>query len=103
MLFGKSRTYWQRTIEGYLFIFPWLIGFIVFTAGALVGSFAISLTQWNLVGVPKFIGMKNYLDMIQDPLFWQSLKVTTLYLLNVPLNLALGLLLALLLNQKVRA
>jgi len=102
MLFGRSRTYWQRTVEGYLFILPWLVGFAVFTAGALLGSFSISLTEWNLVGAPKFVGLGNYTKMANDPLFWQSLKVTAIYLLNVPLNLVLGLLLALLLNQKVR-
>jgi multiple sugar transport system permease protein len=101
-VFGKTNTYWQRAMEGYLFILPWIIGFVFFTAGALAGSFSISLTQWNLVGIPEFIGLGNYQAMIQDVLFWQSLKVTTVYLLNVPLNLALGLLLALLLNQKVR-
>jgi multiple sugar transport system permease protein len=102
VLLGKSRTYWQRTAEGYLFVLPWIVGFAVFTAGSLAGSFAISLTEWNLVGTPKFVGLGNYEKMVNDRLFWQSLKVTLLYLLNVPLNLALGLLLALLLNQKVK-
>lgn len=102
MLFGMSRAARQRTIEGYLFILPWLIGFTLFTAGALMGSFAISLTKWNLVSPPQFIGIQNYVTMANDPLFWQSLKVTCFYLLNVPINLVLGLLLALLLNQKVR-
>jgi multiple sugar transport system permease protein len=102
MLLGRRRSYWQRTIEGYLFISPWLLGFAVFTAGALLGSFSISLTEWNMVGTPKFVGLGNYAKMAADPLFWQSLKVTAVYLLNVPLNLVLGLLLALLLNQKVK-
>lgn len=101
-MFGKSRLYWRRTLEGYLFIGPWLIGFAVFTAGALMGSFGFSLTNWSMIGAPKYIGLGNYQTMIEDKFFWQSLKVTLLYLLNVPLNLALGLLLALLLNQKVK-
>ncbi|MCS7222220.1 MAG: sugar ABC transporter permease [Anaerolineae bacterium] len=101
-LFGKSQTYWKKAVEGYLFISPWIIGFAIFTAGALLGSFSISLTEWNIVGTPKFIGLQNYQKMLEDKFFWQSLKVTTLYLSNVPINLVLGLLLALLLNQKVR-
>jgi multiple sugar transport system permease protein len=101
-MFGKSRTYWIRAMEGYLFILPWIVGFAIFTAGALLGSFSISLTEWNIVGTPKFIGLQNYQKMVQDKFFWQSLKVTTLYLFNVPLNLVLGLFLAILLNQKVR-
>jgi multiple sugar transport system permease protein len=101
-MFGKSTVYWKRAAEGYLFVLPWIVGFALFTAGALMGSVSISLTEWNLVGVPKFVGLSNYLAMAHDALFWQSLKVTSLYLFSVPLNLTLGLLLALLLNQKVR-
>ncbi len=101
-MLGKSKVYWQRTFEGYLFISPWIIGFIIFTAGALLGSFAISLSQWNMMGDPKFVGFQNYRKMIEDQFFWQSLKVTAYYLLNVPLNLALGLFLAILLNQKIK-
>jgi multiple sugar transport system permease protein len=101
-MLGKSPIYWKRALEGYMFISPWIIGFAIFTAGPLIGSFTISLTEWNIVGTPRFIGLKNYEAMLQDKLFWQSLKVTTLYLFNVPVNLTLGLLLAILLNQKVR-
>lgn len=101
-MLGKSPVYWKRAVEGYLFISPWIMGFAIFTAGALIGSFTISLTEWNIVGTPRFIGLKNYQAMLQDKFFWQSLKVTILYLFNVPLNLVLGLLLAILLNQKVR-
>src|SRR3954470_5123464 len=98
-MLGKSRTYWQRTLEGYLFILPWIIGFVVFTAGALISSFSISLTDWNMIGAPVFVGLANYRTMLTDIYFWQSLKVTVLYLFNVPINLALGLFLAMLLNQ----
>jgi multiple sugar transport system permease protein len=102
MLLGRSKTYWRRTVEGYIFVGPWIIGFIIFTAGALIGAFSISLTKWSMVGAPTFIGLGNYGNMLQDRFFWQSLKVTALYLLNVPLNLVVGLLLAMLLNQKIR-
>ncbi|MDE0633134.1 MAG: sugar ABC transporter permease [Caldilineaceae bacterium] len=94
--------FWRRNIEGYLFISPWIIGFVVFTAGALLGSFSISLTKWNVVGTPEIVGLANYQKMVEDRFFWQSIKVTLYYLLNVPLNVVLGLLLALLLNQKVK-
>ena len=94
--------FWRRNIEGYLFISPWIIGFVVFTAGALLGSFSISLTKWNIVGTPEIVGLANYQKMVEDRFFWQSIKVTLYYLLNVPLNVVLGLLLALLLNQKVK-
>lgn len=101
-MLGKNRMFWRRNIEGYLFISPWIIGFVVFTAGALLGSFSISLTKWNIVGTPEIVGLANYQKMVEDRFFWQSIKVTLYYLLNVPLNVVLGLLLALLLNQKVQ-
>ena len=101
-MLGKNRMFWRRNIEGYLFISPWIIGFVVFTAGALLGSFSISLTKWNVVGTPELVGLANYQKMVEDRFFWQSIKVTLYYLLNVPLNVVLGLLLALLLNQKVK-
>ena len=101
-MLGKNRMFWRRNIEGYLFISPWIIGFVVFTAGALLGSFSISLTKWNIVGTPEVVGLANYQKMVEDRFFWQSIKVTLYYLLNVPLNVVLGLLLALLLNQKVK-
>ena len=101
-MLGKNSVFWRRNIEGYLFISPWIIGFVVFTAGALLGSFSISLTKWNIVSPAEFIGLQNYQTMVEDRFFWQSIKVTLYYLLNVPLNLVLGLLLALLLNQKVK-
>ena len=101
-MFGKSKMYWQRTFEGYIFIGPWLIGFVIFTAGALLGSFGISLSKWSMIGTPQYVGLENYKYMVNDRFFWQSLMVTIYYLLNVPLNLLLGLLLAILLNQKIR-
>jgi len=99
---SRGRLYWRRTLEGYLFISPWIIGFGIFTAGALLGSFGISLTEWNIIGTRTFIGAENYARMLSDRFFWQSLRVTFLYLFNVPMNLVAGLLLALLLNQKIR-
>ncbi len=97
----RGKLYWRRTLEGYLFISPWIIGFAVFTAGALLGSFGISLTEWSIIGDRYWVGAGNYVKLVQDQFFWKSLQVTFLYLLNVPMNLVLGLLLALLLNQKI--
>lgn len=98
----KSKKHLKEAIEGYLFISPWLIGFAIFTAGAVGASFVMSLTNWSIFGSPKYIGFENYKTMINDKFFWQSLKVTSIYLLNIPLNLIIGLLLAILLNQKIR-
>jgi len=105
----QRRSVWTRrrlkqTLEGYLFISPWLVGFILFTVGPVVASLGLSFFRWSLIRPPRFIGLQNYTTMFtRDPLFWQSLKVTLTYLITaVPLQIVFALFLAILLNQKVR-
>ena len=99
----ESITKNWEAIAGYLFISPWWIGFLIFTVGPLIASFALSFTEWNLIKPPQFVGLQNYIDLLKDELFWQSLKVTTVYAMGrVPLGIIIGLAAALLLNQKVR-
>jgi multiple sugar transport system permease protein len=90
--------------EGYLGILPWVIGFVLFTAGPLVISFFLSFTQWDIVRPPQWVGLANYIRMFtEDQLFRTSIGVTFSYvLMSVPLQLVVGLALALLLNAKVR-
>jgi len=90
--------------EGYLGILPWLIGFVAFTAGPLLVSFFLSFTQWDIVRPPQWVGLANYTRMFtDDQLFRTSLGVTFAYvLMSVPLQLVIGLALALLLNAGVR-
>jgi len=102
----RSRTTrrLRRTLEGYLFIAPWLVGLIVFTAGPVIASLVLSFFDWRLIRLPRFIGVDNYVTMFtEDPLFWQSLRVTLIYVaVAIPLQIAFALFLAILLNQKVR-
>lgn len=96
----KSR----ENLTGYLFIAPWLIGFLVFTLGPFIQSFYLSFTRYNIVQPPKFIGLANYRMMLfDDELFWKSLWVTIRFALcSVPMVLVIGVLLALLLNSNVK-
>jgi multiple sugar transport system permease protein len=98
-----SRPKFLRAVEGYLFISPWLIGFTIFTAGPIVASLVLSFFRWSLIRPPRFIGVENYGVMFgDDPLFWQSLRVTLIYVgVAVPLQILFALFLAILLNQKV--
>ena len=100
----RSRKKLKQTLEGYLFIAPWLVGFIVFMAGPVAASLGLSFFRWSLIRPPSFVGVENYVTMFtDDPLFWQSLRVTLIYVaVAVPLQIAFALFLALLLNQKVR-
>jgi multiple sugar transport system permease protein len=93
----------REAIYGYLFIAPAVLGFLIWIAGPMLFSAWVSLTEWDLLSDPEFVGLSNYQSMFQDPLFWQSLKVTAYFtLVSVPLFQALALAVALLMNTNVR-
>ena len=86
----------------YVCVAPWILGFILFTAGPLIASMLISFTRWDFISPSTFIGLENYQAALDDELFFKSLKVTTVYtFLSVPLGLVGGLLVAWLMNQKL--
>ncbi len=92
----------RNIIDGYICILPWIIGFLGFTAGPIVFSLWVSFNHYDVLSPPKFAGIDNYINMVNDELFWQALKVTTIYVLGaVPTGVVAGYALALLLNQKV--
>jgi multiple sugar transport system permease protein len=79
----KSRRMTSRErrslIQGLLFISPWLFGFVTLTVYPLLFSFYISLTRYDLIGSPRFIGLANYYELFfDDPLFW-NVMYNTLY------------------------
>lgn len=96
----------QRTQSrwGLLLISPWLLGFLIFTAGPMLASLYLSFCKYDLHTL-QFVGTKNYEVLFtRDPLFWKSLSNTAIYVLfSVPLGLTGSLLIAVLLNQKVKA
>lgn len=100
----RSRSRRKRNLTAYLFLLPWFGGMIILTAGPLLASLYLSFTNFDLLQAPSWIGLDNYIQMFtSDPRFMRSLRVTLLYVfLGVPLNLAFALMIAVLLNQKVR-
>jgi multiple sugar transport system permease protein len=91
-------------LTAYLFIAPWVIGFLLFTLGAMVFSLGLSTFDTDLLSSSEFIGLKNYTELVKDPLFTKAMTVTVFYtVLVVPCATVLALLIALLLNQKVAA
>ena len=66
----------REMIVGYLFVAPAVLGFLIWVAGPMIFSAWLSLTEWDLLRPPEFVGLANYQAMLQDPLFWQSLRVT---------------------------
>lgn len=90
--------------DGYIFISPWIIGFLAFVAIPFVASFVLSLTDYSIMGDTSFIGLENYKTMFfNDDKFWLSFKVTFSYaIITVPLKMIIALLVAMLLNSKRR-
>ena len=89
--------------NGWLFISPWLIGMAVFTVGPIIASAVISTTQWNLLDPATFVGFDNYARLTTDPEFFNSVRVTVLYVvIGVPVLQVTGLALSLMLNLRLR-
>lgn len=88
----------------YLFLSPWLIGLAAFWIIPIIASVGLSLSEYNIITPPHFVGLENYREMLfDDRTFWVSIRVTLKFMvLSVPLYLVCGLLLSLLLNLKVR-
>jgi oligogalacturonide transport system permease protein len=89
---------------GFMFVLPFLLGILFFKLFPFVASFALSLTQYDLIDPPQWVGLENYKDLAtNDPLFTQSLGVTMAFVfLAVPLRVGFALLVAHVLNHKMR-
>lgn len=91
----------REAIAGYLFITPWIIGFLVFTAGAMIYSLYISFSNYNLAtNSARPVGLDNYAELFDDPRVMVSLANTLFYVvMAVPLEIVFALVLAMLLNR----
>lgn len=112
---GRLEMLW-----GYAFLSPWLFGFVVFMAGPILASLFLSFTQYDVLHPPKWVGLRNYVELTSlnvtvtswlpwewkweasDPLFWKSMWNTAYMVIAIPLTMALGLAIALLLQQEAR-
>jgi multiple sugar transport system permease protein len=94
----------KETIKGYLFISPWIIGFLLFTLYPMVFSLYSSFTFYDIISIQKWIGLRNYVNIFtNDSSFIKSLQNTAYYVVfSVPLVILLALSLALLLNTKIK-
>ncbi|RUQ05604.1 sugar ABC transporter permease [Microbacterium sp. HSID17254] len=97
----RDRYNRREALAGYLFISPWLLGFLIFTAGAMVYSLYISFSSYNLAtNSARPVGIDNYANLFEDPRVGVSLANTLFYVvMAVPLEIVFALILALLLNR----
>jgi len=94
----------REALIGYLFLSPWLLGFVIFLLGPMLVSLYLSLAEYKVITPPRWIGLANYERMFGDDLFYHALSVTARYTaFSVPLGIAVALGLAVLLNQKIIA
>lgn len=97
----KAKYNRKEAIAGYLFIAPWIVGFLIFTLGAMVYSLGISFSNYNLAtNSATPVGFANYAGLFEDPKVGLALGNTLLYaLMAVPLEIAFALFLAMLLAR----
>ena len=98
----KTKLARKEAIWFYIFVAPWITGFILFTGGPVIASLYLSFTRYNVAEPPRWLAFTNYVSLFQDRIFYKSLQVSAYYtFLSVPLGIVLSLSLAMLLNQKV--
>jgi multiple sugar transport system permease protein len=93
----------QEARWAWAFLLPCFLGLLVFTYLPIFASFGLSFTYWNLLGTPAWVGLENYREVLNDPLFWKAFGNTWVFVIaSGVVEVVLGLLLAVLLNQLVR-
>jgi multiple sugar transport system permease protein len=100
----RARRRYRNATTAYLFILPGMLLFVAWTLYPLIYSLIMSFAQWNLIKPSRFVGFDNYARALKDPVFWLALRNTLLYtVITVPGQMILGLGIALLLDQPLRA
>lgn len=99
---GPGRR--AETLTACLLVGPAFVGFLLFHAWPTWRALAISFTDWNLLREPRFVGLDNYAQLLRDGSFWHGMQLSACYvLLNIPLQIALGLFLAVAMDRLTRS
>jgi multiple sugar transport system permease protein len=99
----NKRRMKKNNLTAYAFLSPWIIGFLLFSGFPIVYTVVISFTDWSLLKAPKYLGLKNYINIFSSNEFWNSLSATLLFaVLGVIVTMVWAFLLALLLNRELK-
>lgn len=99
----RGSLYRDHTIAAWIMLAPTVIGMVIFTFGAMVYSFYLGFTNYSLINIPKFIGFANYGRVLTSDIFQKSLVNVTYYvILSIPTSIAMALLIAMLMNMKIK-
>ncbi|WP_350279288.1 sugar ABC transporter permease [Kribbella sp. HUAS MG21] len=94
----------QEDRAGWLFVLPWVLGFLIFTAGPMIASLVLSFTDYQMIQAPRAVGLENYRELFDDPRVLKSLSNTFVYAaMFVPIGTIVALFLALMLQRVGRA
>lgn len=100
---GRGAQRRSDVRAGYAFLTPWLLGFVLLTAGPMLASLYLAFTDYDLFRPPSWVGLENFTDLLTDRRFLKSAQVTAVYVLvGTPVKLAAALAVALLLNMRHR-
>lgn len=100
----KILSFQRKKILPYLMVSPYILFVTVFVLFPVLFCLFLTFNKWNIIGPMHFIGVKNYIRLFEDRLFWKAIGNTLKFLsLHIPLQLVASLFLAYLLNQKIRA
>ena len=98
----KLKNSTKEALAAYGFLMPNLLGFLIFTSIPVAASMCLSFVKWDLLSAPRFVGLKNYIELFADPFFWQYCWNTIYLMAAIPLGMAGSLILALGMNQKLK-
>ncbi len=89
-------------MTAFSFLAPNIIGFLSFTLLPVLASFILAFSEWDILTPPKFVGIGNFITLLQDKLFWKYFFNTVFFMLGIPFGMAVSLSLALLMNNKIK-
>jgi ABC-type amino acid transport system permease subunit len=94
----------KEAISAFIFLFPFFLWLVFIMGGPILAAFFLSFCKWDILTPIQFVGFENYKEMIfNDPRFWKALYNTAYFtLLSVPIGMILSILVAMLMNQKVK-
>ncbi len=93
----------EEKVAGYVFSLPFIIGFLMFLLIPMVLSLYYSFCKYDIQNAPQFVGLRNYVNIFQDDIFWKALKVTCYYaLIGTPLKVIFALIIALILARDTK-
>jgi len=97
----RGRLLRGEAVTGWLFVTPWVVGFVAFTLGPMLFSLYTSFTEYNIIRAPEWVGLRNYENIfLRDDFFWISLQNTFwMVAVKTPIVIVLALFIAVLLNM----